>query len=96
MYEDRLKNETHPIQKKNGPGLAEPVERFGLNNLSFAGPVIMGVGGKKAFVYTATTSTSSLTRAALSNGSGGRTYLADMSFSLLPWCILYSQKIAGM
>ena len=32
--------------KNNGPGLAEPVERFGLNNLSFAGPVIMGVGGK--------------------------------------------------
>lgn len=26
--------------------MAEPVDRFKLNNLSFAGPVIMGVGGK--------------------------------------------------
>ena len=40
-----MNNKTHPPNLKTGPGMAEPVERFRLNNLSFAGPVIMGVGG---------------------------------------------------
>ena len=46
-YNDRMNNKTHPPVLKSGPGMIEPVERFRLNNLSFAGPVIMGVGGKK-------------------------------------------------
>ena len=45
-FEARLHNTTHPPSRLTGPGMAEPVERFQLNNLSFAGPVIMGVGGK--------------------------------------------------
>ena len=45
-YEIQMNNKTHPPNHKTGPGMAEPVERFKLNNLSFAGPVIMGIGGK--------------------------------------------------
>ena len=41
----RLNNKTHPPELNSGPGMIEPVERFRLNNLSFAGPVIMGIGG---------------------------------------------------
>jgi hypothetical protein len=33
-------------KKAYGPGMAT-VDRFKLNNLSFAGPVVMGVGGRK-------------------------------------------------
>ena len=40
-----MRNSTQDISAV-GPGMAEPVDRFRLNNLSFAGPVVMGVGGK--------------------------------------------------
>lgn len=51
-YELRMQNKTHPPTRQTGPGMAEPVERFQLNNLSFAGPVIMGVGGSISQVLT--------------------------------------------
>ena len=41
-----MRNTTQDISAV-GPGMAEPVDRFRLNNLSFAGPVVMGVGGRK-------------------------------------------------
>ena len=41
-----MRNSTQDISAV-GPGMAEPVDRFRLNNLSFAGPVVMGVGGKQ-------------------------------------------------
>ena len=47
-YEIKVNNKTHPYTPV-GPGQPEPTERFRLNNLSFAGPVIMGVGGKMLF-----------------------------------------------
>lgn len=46
-FEARIRNESIPSPRQTGPGMAEPVERFQLNNLSFAGPVIMGVGGNE-------------------------------------------------
>ena len=45
-YQEIMRNSTQDISAV-GPGMAEPVDRFRLNNLSFAGPVVMGVGGKK-------------------------------------------------
>ena len=45
-----MRNSTQDISAV-GPGMAEPVDRFRLNNLSFAGPVVMGVGGKKKNQY---------------------------------------------
>ena len=44
-YQEIMRNSTQDISSV-GPGMAEPVDRFRLNNLSFAGPVVMGVGGK--------------------------------------------------
>ena len=44
-YQEIMRNSTQDISAV-GPGMAEPVDRFRLNNLSFAGPVVMGVGGK--------------------------------------------------
>lgn len=45
-YVHLTNNGTIPLPKTNlTPGL-ERNDRFKLNNLSFAGPVIMGVGGK--------------------------------------------------
>ena len=43
---EKLRNSTQGDTSLVGPGMAEPVDRFKLNNLSFAGPIIMGVGGK--------------------------------------------------
>ena len=49
-YQEIMRNSTQDISAV-GPGMAEPVDRFRLNNLSFAGPVVMGVGGKKKNQY---------------------------------------------
>ena len=51
-FVERLNNKTHPPKLNTGPGMIEPVERFRLNNLSFAGPVIMGIGGKKIIFFS--------------------------------------------
>ena len=49
-FQEKMKNSTYDIGIV-GPGMAEPEERFKLNNLSFAGPVIMGVGGKESILH---------------------------------------------